>query len=51
MQREDSPVMTTQFERIAAKTRCEPEFANLDQVWLVRSVEHRVGNPRLIMAR
>ncbi len=51
MQREDAPVMTTELERIAAKARCEPELGSLDQVWLVRSVGHRVGNPRLFKAR
>ncbi len=51
MQREDAPVMTTEFERIAAKARREPEFGSLDHVWLVRSVERRVGDPRFIKAR
>ncbi len=44
MQREDAPVMTTEFERIAAKARREPEFGSLDHVWLVRSVERRGGD-------
>ncbi len=51
MQREEPPVMTTGFERIAAKARCEPKFGSLDQVWLLRFVEHRGGDPRLIKAR
>ncbi len=51
MQREDAPVMTTELERIAAKAWGEPEFGSLGQVWLVRSVEPRVGEPRLIKAR
>ena len=51
MQREETPVMTTELERIAAKARCEPEFGSLDQVWLARSVEHRVGDPSLIKAK
>ncbi len=51
MQREDAPVMTTELEQIAAKARCEPKLGSLDHVWLLRFVEHRVGDPRLIKAR
>ena len=51
MQREDQPVMTTELERIAAKARCEPKLGSLDQVWLLRFVEHRGGDPRLTKVR
>ncbi len=48
MQREESPVMTTGLGRIAAKARCEPKPGSLDHVWLLRFVEHRGGDPRLL---
>ena len=48
MQREDTPVMTTELERIAARARCEPKPGSLDHVWLLRFVEHRGGDLRLI---
>lgn len=51
MQREEPPVMTTELERIAARARCEPKPGSLDHVWLLRFVEHRGGDPRLIKAR
>ncbi len=51
MQREDQPVMATELERIAAKARCEPKLGSLDHVRLLRFVEHRVGDLRLIRAR
>ena len=52
MQSEEKPVMATGLERIAAKARCEPKlFGSLDQGWLLRFVEHRVGDPRLIKVR
>ncbi len=51
MQREDQPIMTTELERIAARARCEPKLGSLDHVRLLRFVEHRVGDLRLVKAR
>jgi hypothetical protein len=37
--------MTTGLKRIAVETRSEPKLGSLDQGWLLRFAELRVGDP------